>query len=225
MREEEDRAFQLKLDKKKDDASRARLLELNTWMEDRRRRMRGAQANGYVAAQVLSTDDVLKIVQWKLSIGTWRPRLLDLVKSNSDSLIQDCLRRAHTSLSSSATSFNIDKLMTSITILTELKGVGPATASAILSVCYDFVPFMSDEVMTEVGLVPLKYTTSVYKSLVEKLIHLYDAENSVEDSKVKENHDRLRPLSDFERLVWAKQVILSTAFSTTISTTRKRKRK
>lgn len=53
----------------------------------------------------------------------------------------------------------------------ELKGLGPATASAILSTIHPQVPFMSDEAMMQLGILKdqIKYDMTGYRDFVAKL--------------------------------------------------------
>jgi hypothetical protein len=45
---------------------------------------------------------------------------------------------------------SLDSIMTAVKTLSELKGVGPATATMVLGAKSDEVPFMSDEAMLQV---------------------------------------------------------------------------
>lgn len=67
-----------------------------------------------------------------------RPRLLDFVSSLEDSAVKSASEKAFKSLP------DISKAVKELTVL---KGVGPATASAVLAAyAPDIAPFMSDEV-------------------------------------------------------------------------------
>ncbi|KAL9129558.1 MAG: hypothetical protein Q9217_002014 [Psora testacea] len=89
----------------------------------------------------LEKSEVTALVEWKLKHGTYRPNLSKLVASNSAEAIQSTTKDAfavYTTSSSDPTK--------ALTTLTKLKGIGPATASLLLS-CFDQenVPFFSDE--------------------------------------------------------------------------------
>jgi len=62
--------------------------------------------------------------------------------------------------------------MLAIKILSELKGVGPATATIILQAVSDDFPFMSDEAMLQVfngDKTKLKYDNKTCKTFVEAI--------------------------------------------------------
>lgn len=86
----------------------------------------------------IDTAELSKLMQWKLTRGKWRPRLLDFVSSLDDSSVKSASEKAFKSL---------PDLTKAVSELTVLKGVGPATASAVLAAyAPDVAPFMSDEV-------------------------------------------------------------------------------
>ncbi|CAN1781310.1 hypothetical protein LINPERHAP1_LOCUS15396 [Linum perenne] len=86
----------------------------------------------------ITTPELAKLMRWKLSRGKWRPRLLDFVSSLEEELVKSASGKAFELL---------PDLSKAVSALTVLKGVGPATASAILAAYSpDVAPFMSDEV-------------------------------------------------------------------------------
>lgn len=73
----------------------------------------------------------------------FRPRLLDFVSALDEDLVKSASQKAFQSL---------PDLSKAISELTVLKGVGPATASAVLAAyAPDIAPFMSDEVNVGLG--------------------------------------------------------------------------
>ncbi|KAI9664582.1 MAG: hypothetical protein M1821_006028 [Bathelium mastoideum] len=125
----------------------------------------------------LSVNELAELMEWKLKHGTFRPKLLQLVKSNDEKHIVDTTSKSFERLASEATGLAGD-IDGSLSYLVRLKGVGPATASLILS-CYDQnnVPFFSDELYRwlhwERGTGKgwdrkLKYTIREYQSMYEK---------------------------------------------------------
>ncbi|KAL5344610.1 hypothetical protein ACLOAV_010302 [Pseudogymnoascus australis] len=108
----------------------------------------------------LEKDDVIQLVRWELKHGKFRPNLLKLVSGNSPQEVAD------TSLAAFAIKDNISAIPT----MSLLSGVGPATASLLLSVHDpDNVLFFSDEAYQ--WLVcggkeqPIKYSLKEYEQL------------------------------------------------------------
>lgn len=86
----------------------------------------------------ITTPELSKLMQWKLTRGKWRPRLLDFVSALEEDVVKSASQKAFQALP------DVSKAVTELTVL---KGVGPATASAILAAyAPDVAPFMSDEV-------------------------------------------------------------------------------
>jgi len=121
-------------------------------------------------AHFVTKDQLLKITDWKLNRGVWRPGLKKLVESNSDAEIKKITREAFEILNTEEVSAATVK--SSLDHLRQLKGVGPATASAVLSAFTD-VPFMSDEGLSYFG-IPLKYTLKDYMLYYDKMTGLLD---------------------------------------------------
>lgn len=86
----------------------------------------------------ITTPELSKLMQWKLTRGKWRPRLLDFVSALEEDVVKSASQKAFQAMP------DVSKAVTELTVL---KGVGPATASAILAAyAPDVAPFMSDEV-------------------------------------------------------------------------------
>ncbi|KAL8175432.1 UNVERIFIED_CONTAM: hypothetical protein K2H54_024876 [Gekko kuhli] len=120
-------------------------------------------------ARHLTREELLKLMDWKLSRGKFRPRLQQLVATNSSEAVESCTEKAFQLLPDVAAA---------ISELSRLKAVGPATASAILAAgAPEAAAFMADEAMESIpGLVPIQYTLKHYmlylgkiQSCVEKL--------------------------------------------------------
>jgi hypothetical protein len=99
-------------------------------------------------------------MQWKLWRGKDRPMLMSLVRQNSDASV----------IAISTASFKLavqHKWKEALTKLAELRGVGPATASAILAALYpeDFV-FMADEVIEAATSKKREYTMKAYEGII-----------------------------------------------------------
>ncbi|XWS14833.1 hypothetical protein CRYUN_Cryun35bG0042500 [Craigia yunnanensis] len=137
----------------------------------------------------ITTSELSRLMQWKLTRGKWRPRLLDSVSSLDDSSVKSASIKAFQSLP------DISKAVSELTVL---KGVGPATASAILAAyAPETAPFMSDEA-TGAALGNSKdYSLKKYLLFADKI-----------QSKSKElssKGDSFTP-SDVERALWSSAV-------------------
>jgi hypothetical protein len=115
----------------------------------------------------MTLDQVKLLVEWKLRHGTFRPTLMSLVSSNPPATVQSTISSAITTY---RTTSNIS---TALTTLTQLKGIGPATASLLLAVHdADKIIFFADEAFYwlclggEKG--SIKYTAKEYAMLCEK---------------------------------------------------------
>ncbi|EGF77560.1 hypothetical protein BATDEDRAFT_91565 [Batrachochytrium dendrobatidis JAM81] len=146
---------------------------------------------------------VVKIVQWKLLRGTYRPNLLNRVMSNSVESIHSAISAAqHHLLKVGSSKEDHKMILSALESLSELAGIGPATASAILSCMSSAVPFMSDEVIGSLpGTDPkkLKYTFKQYREILETLTAKSNALNKADTMEWS-------PRS-VERALWTCQVL------------------
>lgn len=100
-------------------------------------------------------DELVKVTEWKMARGVWRARNLVLVKGNEPELVlllsTDALRA-------------IPDPGAPIAALSELAGVGPATASAVVAAAAPaHYPFFDELVSAQVpGLGPVKFTHGYY---------------------------------------------------------------
>ncbi|CAN7050421.1 unnamed protein product [Brassica oleracea var. botrytis] len=138
----------------------------------------------------------------------FRPRLLDFVSSLDDSVVKSASEKAFKSLP------DISKAVNELTVL---KGVGPATASAVLAAyAPDIAPFMSDEAM-EVALGNSKdYSLKRYLLFVTKL---------QKKSKELKLEGEWGGASDVERALWNCTVRSKSKPAEKSSSEKKRKRK
>lgn len=75
--------------------------------------------------------------------GTFRPKLLSLVQSNDADTVLDTTTNAFEVISSTG---GVSSPLPALKVLTQLRGIGPATASLLLSVLRpEDMPFFSDE--------------------------------------------------------------------------------
>ncbi|SJX64475.1 uncharacterized protein SRS1_15116 [Sporisorium reilianum f. sp. reilianum] len=113
-----------------------------------------------------------QVMRWKLAREKHRPTLLALIASNSAPTCAAVLHRAashllsHTLLSLDSNSQQLlDAVLGTMKILAELRGVGPATSSAIVAAWCDCGIFQSDELVCNVlgPRVKVEYSWSFYR--------------------------------------------------------------
>ncbi|KAM8961045.1 uncharacterized protein RCH25_036839 [Pelodytes ibericus] len=138
-------------------ANQQRLIVLDKWYQE--------ELSSCIAARphkFLTREELIKLMEWKLTRGRFRPRLHQLVYTNTDKTVESCTGRAFQLL---------PDVPASISELCKLKGIGPATASAVLAIgAPDLAAFMADEAVESVpGLAPVQYTLKHYMRFLEAL--------------------------------------------------------
>ena len=93
------------------------------------------------AESFLEKSEIVSLVDWKLKHGKYRPNLAKLVASNTVVDVREATKEAFNIFDEDSAHYD-----NAVSRIAKLKGVGPATASLVLS-CYDpvRVPFFSDE--------------------------------------------------------------------------------
>jgi len=135
----------------------ARLPELDAWYRGKlpdaitRRRPR-----------FVTSDELIRVTEWKMARGVWRQRNLLLVRSNAADLVEQTSREA-LSVSSDP--------VAPILLLSRLAGVGPATASAVASAAApDVYPFFDELVAAQApGLGAVAFTIPYYRRYADAL--------------------------------------------------------
>ncbi|UNI23538.1 hypothetical protein JDV02_009356 [Purpureocillium takamizusanense] len=135
----------------------------------------------------MTLDDVKLLVEWKLRHGKFRPTLMSLVSSNPAPLVSSTISsalsayRSSSSASPSPAGTSSDPssaaaaaASAALDALCKLRGIGPATASLLLSV-HDprRAPFFSDEAFLWLCAAgnpraPIKYSAKEYRGLAER---------------------------------------------------------
>ncbi|CAG2101048.1 unnamed protein product [Medioppia subpectinata] len=110
-------------------------------------------------------EELVQIAKWKLMRGKYRPKLLDLVRINTELAVLTISKKAFRKM------YHQKNLSQAINALITLKGIGPATASAVLSAAYpEQAPFMADECMLSTpGVEANDYTLAEYNTYSEQI--------------------------------------------------------
>ena len=124
----------------------ARLQELDAWQQTAL--PAAVAAKGSTAG--LAHRDVVQTMEWKLARGKWRPRLLSFVQAlppaEAERVVKDAFAVLAAVKEEEEEEDRVDEAVReAVAVLTTLKGVGPATASAYLVVAFPgLVPFAED---------------------------------------------------------------------------------
>ncbi|XP_052686198.1 uncharacterized protein LOC128165574 [Crassostrea angulata] len=135
--------------------------------------------------------ELCELMKWKLSKGKFRPRLQQMVESNSEDLIISASKKAFK---------HLPNLKKAIEELTVLKAVGPATASAVLTAgAPDQAAFMADESMQALpGLMPLQYTLGFYLQYMDQIKQIL---------KILQKEDKTWTAHQVELTLWTFQFL------------------
>ncbi|XP_038592258.1 uncharacterized protein zgc:112496 [Micropterus salmoides] len=145
-----------------------KLLDLDKWYQEELPTLISSRPDKHV-----TLSELVKLMEWKLTRGKFRPRLQQLVASNSEDTVEKCSRKAFSLL---------PDVQAAIAELSTMKGVGPATASAVLAAgAPEQTAFMSDEAMESVpGLKPIQYTAKHYALYLGKMVEWTQKLNKVD---------------------------------------------
>ncbi|KAI1301868.1 hypothetical protein HDE_03196 [Halotydeus destructor] len=110
----------------------------------------------------LTHEELVQVTKWKSLRGKSRARLLDLVRINTELAVKQATQKAFKKL---------PNLSSAITALTNLKGIGPATASAVLTAGFpEHCPFMADETMLSTpGVEATDFTIAEFVNYAEQI--------------------------------------------------------
>jgi hypothetical protein len=128
----------------------ARLVEHDMWYRTVLPALIASRTPGYVLH-----DEMVRITEWKMARGVWRAPNLVLVRSNAPETVVDASRSAWE---------QIPHPTKPVAALVALKGVGAATASALLAIMApSHYPFFDEDVAAQVPqLGPVAWTNGFY---------------------------------------------------------------
>ncbi|RWS31609.1 uncharacterized protein B4U80_04609 [Leptotrombidium deliense] len=133
------------------------LIKIDTWYQEQLPKIINSRKERHI-----SHEELVQIMKWKLMRGKYRPRLIDLVKINTELAVLQASKKAFKKL---------PNLSGAIVALTNLKGIGPASASAVLAAAApEHAPFMADECMLATpGVEATDYTLAEYLNYSEQI--------------------------------------------------------
>ncbi len=128
----------------------ARLVEHDKWYRTELPALLASRRPAYV-----QHDEMVRITEWKMARGVWRAPNLVLVRGNTPEAVVNASRSAWE---------QIPHPTKPVTALVALKGVGAATASALLAVMAPTVyPFFDEDVAAQIPqLGPVAWTNGYY---------------------------------------------------------------
>jgi hypothetical protein len=135
----------------------ARLAELDRWYRVELPALLARRHPRYV-----TRPELVRITEWKMARGVWRAPNLALVRSNAAADVERTSRDAFAAMPDPSAP---------IAALAKLKGVGPATASAVVAAAAPEVyPFFDELVAGQLaGLGPVAWTPGYYAKYADAL--------------------------------------------------------
>ncbi|KAJ6497557.1 hypothetical protein C8R45DRAFT_1093919 [Mycena sanguinolenta] len=145
------------------------------------------------SSQPVNKADMTSLMKWKLSRGKSRPTLLALIASNPEALVL----RSTTDALKTVRDANDDlhRALLALGDACSMKGVGAATASALLSLqAPHLLPFMSDEAASFFAstLGQIKYTDTFYKKFAAAMVAEVRRLNATSESDSVELWDSMK---------------------------------
>ncbi|XP_023663920.1 uncharacterized protein [Paramormyrops kingsleyae] len=134
-----------------------KLLPLDKWYQDELPKAIASRPQRF-----LTHPELLKVMEWKLTRGKFRPRLQQLVATNPSETVEKCTKKAFSLL---------PDIQAAITELSSLKALGPATASVLAAGSPELAAFMADEAVESIPyLKPVQYTAKHYSLYLQRVV-------------------------------------------------------
>lgn len=155
---------------------------------------------------IFNKNDLMQLIQWKFTKGKPRYPLIKQIESNSDETVQKCVKNAFIEASKTTNSNVANKK--AIEYICQLKGIGPATASAILSLYQPHIySFMDDEIIEALYDKKRGYTIPIYLAVNERCIQISNQLNSLLSTtslpnKHKKDSSTTTTSTDSSNIIW-----------------------
>ena len=144
----------------------------------------------------LTAPELVRVVEWKLARGKFRPNLVKFARAHTEATAgkatSEALKRFGSSSNGDDRNENKNWLAACLAPLCDLKGIGPATASAVLAAATPLIPMMSDELIA----VALPNATASQMYSMQRLQALVDK------TRLKANKVGMTP-REVERAIFA----------------------
>jgi hypothetical protein len=95
----------------------------------------------------LTAEELVRVVEWKLARGKFRPNLLKFAQAHTEATAGEATGEALKRFADATGGYEKNWLAACLAPLVDLKGIGPATASAVLAAATTSIPMMSDELI------------------------------------------------------------------------------
>jgi len=128
----------------------------------------------------LTTEELAKIMEWKMARNKFRPGLIAKARRNSDKITKNVSTVAFDMIGGEEKP-DLDTVKQSIKKMSELFGIGPATSSLILSLKSKWLPFGADEALNATGVKKPKYNLKEYLIFMEDIWEKHENLGSPQD--------------------------------------------
>ncbi len=145
-------------------------------------------------------DELIQLIKWKGQRGKFRPALVRYAADMDDRALRSAVQAALSHLrQDTSTYLDVDTVEKALAPLLELRGVGPATGSAILAAFDDRIPFMADSLLEALHDGVRKYTKASYLDMFHQL-------QQVQRSVAASSDGAWCSLRDMERVVFVESL-------------------
>ena len=141
-------------------------------------------------------DELIQLIKWKGQRGKFRPALVRYAADMEDEALRNAVQMALSHVRQDTSKYiDIDTVEQALEPLLKLRGVGPATASAILAAFDDRIPFMADSLLEALHDGVRKYTKTAYLDMFRQL-------QEIQRSVATSSDGTWCSLRDMERVVF-----------------------
>lgn len=122
----------------------------------------------------LTTEELAKCVEWKMTRNVFRPTAVAMARRNDTTLTEKISKEAFEMIPNNEEKPDLEIVKKCVKKMSELRGIGPATSSLLLSLKSEWFPFGADEALNATGVVKPKYSLKEYLNFVEAVWDKYE---------------------------------------------------